>query len=143
MYSGVIPGLWIDITTVEVGTVDKIKIMSLSFSWPHEEQHAGRSCCHHPNGHIYVNRFLFPFPAHDDPASDVGEYLQHPYTVLAEVKDSLGPRGVRAAFACANVCRSLAYRSGVIVRSRSRSRSTSPTPRAGDTVCGRGRWGGR
>jgi hypothetical protein len=31
-------------------------------------------------GHIYVNRFLFPFPAHDDPASDVGEYLQHPYT---------------------------------------------------------------
>jgi hypothetical protein len=34
---------------------------------------------------------------------------------LAEVKNNLGPRAGRAAFACANIYRSLAYRSGVIV----------------------------
>ena len=66
-------------------------------------------------GHIYVNRFLFPFPAHDDAASDVGEYLRHTYTRFRRGKNSLGPRAGRAAFAYANVCRSLAHRSGVIV----------------------------
>ena len=65
--------------------------------------------------HIYVNRFFLPFPAHDDAASDVGEYLRHRYNRFRRGKNSFGPRARRAAFACANVCRSLAYRSGVIV----------------------------
>jgi hypothetical protein len=68
-------------------------------------------------GHIYVNRFRFPFPAHDDPASDVGEYLRHPYTRFGRGKKSTWAHApdVRPLPACANVCRSLAYRSGVIV----------------------------
>jgi hypothetical protein len=66
-------------------------------------------------GHIYVNCFLFPFPAHDDAASAVGEYLRHPYTHFRRNGNRFGPRGGRGAFACANVCRLLAYRSGVIV----------------------------
>ena len=65
--------------------------------------------------HIYVNRFFLPFPAHDDAASEVGEYLRHTYTRFRRRENSLGPCAGRAAFACANVCRSLAHRSGVIV----------------------------
>jgi hypothetical protein len=76
MYSGVILGLWINITTVEVrgtGTVDKIKITSLPFPGLTELNGAVVTI---EIGHIYANRFLFPFPAHDYATSDAGKYLQ-------------------------------------------------------------------
>ena len=38
-----------------------------------------------------------------------------PAPVLAEVKNSLGPRDGRGGFVCANSCRLYAYRSCVIV----------------------------
>jgi hypothetical protein len=62
---------------------------------------------------IYVNLFLFPFPAHDNAVRNVCKYT--PALVLAEVKNSLGPGGRRGGFVCANTCRLFAYRSGVIV----------------------------
>jgi hypothetical protein len=62
---------------------------------------------------IYVNLFLFPFPAHDDAVGNVCKYTLAP--VLVEVKNRFGLRGGQGAFVCANTCRLFAYRPGVIV----------------------------
>jgi hypothetical protein len=63
------------------------------------------------NGPTHVS--LFPFPPHHDSAGDVCKYLRYPAPVLAEVKNTLGPRSGRGDFVRDNVRRLLAYLAGV------------------------------
>jgi len=114
---------------INVGTIDNDNIASPIFRpVSHEEQHPGKNALLLPDK-VSPREIVLAFPTRMGSLASASSHSHRittrratypntsntPAPVLAEVKNSLGPRSGRGGIDCDNVSRLLAYRAGVIV----------------------------